>query len=1226
MSLTCPAGASFLGMRATRQRAGGWRRLLARFLPAYFLLAASVPGSVAWAPSHTGVCRASGSAFAAVQAGSGQTGRDWVEAVLNQWSGAPATPVPYWRALAGHLAIVVLLLATAYVWHRAVARRIVAVMADLEAKNRELRHQQEETRLSEARFRLIFENAPDAIAISRLDDGVLLDANPVLLENCGFASIGEARATGFRVYAALADGVDEAVLGEIREKGLVRDREARFLRPDGTARDIIYSSVLLPAEEGDQALSVVVDVTEKVMALNALRESEARYRELVENVNSVILRMDCEGKILFINEFAQRFFGYGAEDVVGRNVVGTIVPETDSSGEDLRAMIASIGRCPERYVGNENENMRRDGSRVWLSWTNRPLHDAEGGVKELLCVANDITARRQAEAVRQESEARFRELAVFFPETIYECDTKGRITWANVAAHQAFGYSDAELARGLRAVDLLVPRDRERGHQSILRLLDGNPSDPAEYTAMRKDGTRFEVLVYSAVRYQDGEPAGLNGVVIDISQRVRMERAILESGKRARRQRSAIVSLALEKEVAGLDLSAAMQRVTAIVAATVGVARAGVWVLSDDATELRCLSLYEAGPAQHSSGAVLKTADYPRYLGAIRAESRVWASDAWTDPRTSELSAGYLVPLGITSMLDAGVQVEGELVGLVCLEHIGEPRQWQPDEESFASTVAAIVAQTVVSIRRREAEEALKESEERFRRLVENAPFGLSLMRPDQRFILLNQRFAGIFGYTMDDIPDKEAWLARAYPASDYREQVAATWAEDLGQGEQGCAPEVQESVVRCKDGQDRTIHSHAVVLQDGSQITSYEDITERERAAADRETLREQLLQAQKLESVGRLAGGVAHDFNNMLHAILGYTELALAEAAPEGPLQAHLREIQKAAEHSAHLTRQLLAFARKQTVSPRVLALNETVTEMLSMLGRLVGENIRVAWVPGARLWPVKMDPTQVGMVLANLCANARDAITETGRITIESQNVDIDEAYCATHANVSVGEYVMLAVSDDGRGMDPGTLSEVFEPFFTTKDVGEGTGLGLATVHGIALQNDGFVNVYSEVSEGTTFRFYVPRHREDGGQAESSSVEQAPVVRGGQEAILVVEDEPAILAVCGEGLRRLGYRTLLASTPGEALRLARSREGRIDLLITDVVMPEMNGRTLAAQIAELLPGIPCIHMSGYPANAIARHGILEEGLYFLQKPFNANTLAAKVREALDAAQPGG
>lgn len=389
------------------------------------------------------------------------------------------------------------------------------------------------------------------------------------------------------------------------------------------------------------------------------------------------------------------------------------------------------------------------------------------------------------------------------------------------------------------------------------------------------------------------------------------------------------------------------------------------------------------------------------------------------------------------------------------------------------------------------------------------------------------------------------------------------------------------------------------------------EDITERKR-------LEQQFRQVQKMEAIGQLAGGVAHDFNNMLGVIIGCAELSLEKAKQDASLRKNLEAILAAGHRSNEITRQLLAFARKQAIAPRILDLNETVEGMLKLLRRLIGEDIDLGWLPGTKLGPVKMDPSQIDQILANLCVNARDALVGVGKVTIETQNATFDDAYCAEHEGACPGEYVMLAVSDNGVGIDKATMDKIFEPFFTTKELGKGTGLGLATVYGIVKQNAGFINVYSEPDHGSTFKIYLPRHAAKADQIPRQRP-KAPTARG-QENILLVEDEYEVLHMVKQMLERLGYDVLIASTPGEAIRVASEKHGEIHMLLTDVIMPEMNGRNLAEKLSSRDPELKCLFMSGYTDSAIAHHGVLDERANFIQKPFSRHELAVKVREVLD------
>jgi len=381
---------------------------------------------------------------------------------------------------------------------------------------------------------------------------------------------------------------------------------------------------------------------------------------------------------------------------------------------------------------------------------------------------------------------------------------------------------------------------------------------------------------------------------------------------------------------------------------------------------------------------------------------------------------------------------------------------------------------------------------------------------------------------------------------------------------------------------------------------------------------LESQLRQAQKMESIGLLAGGVAHDFNNMLSVIVGNSDLALLELDHHHPVYAMLKGIRSAAERSADLTNQLLAFARKQTIIPVVLDLNDAVEGILKMMRRLIGEDIDLAWLPGSGVPLVKMDPSQIDQVLANLCVNARDAIGGVGKVTVETSCAVYDDEFCLHHPGFVPGNFVVLSVSDDGVGMKKEILGRVFEPFFSTKERGEGTGLGLATVYGIIKQNGGFINAYSEPGEGTTFKICLPQELDD--SIEAAETEPDEPVRGGSETILVVEDEVAILDLASRILRGKGYTVLAVADPIEAIQLVRENPSEVDLLLTDVILPKMSGSDLVAELQVFSKGLRHLYMSGYTANIISDRGVLDGGVAFLQKPFSKRELEEKVRGVLD------
>jgi PAS domain S-box-containing protein len=506
-----------------------------------------------------------------------------------------------------------------------------------------------------------------------------------------------------------------------------------------------------------------------------------------------------------------------------------------------------------------------------------------------------------------------------------------------------------------------------------------------------------------------------------------------------------------------------------------------------------------------------------------------------------------------------------------------------------------------------------KQAEASVRKLsqaIEQSPVSIIITDTKGSIEFVNAKFTQITGYTYSEALGQNPSFLKSgeTPAQEYRRLWQTISSGDVWQG---------EFHNRKKNGE--LFWEHATispVRNTDNVITHYvavkEDITERKKLA-------DQVRQSQKLEAVGQLAGGVAHDFNNMLGVIIGHSEMALLKADQNSPLRKNIEAILAAGKRSTEVTRQLLAFARKQPIAPKVLNLNRTVEGMLKLLRRLIGEDMDLVWVPGDALWPVKMDPSQVDQILANLCVNARDAIGGPGMITIETQKADFDDAYCAEHNGFSPGEYVMLTVSDNGSGMDNSTIEKIFDPFFTTKEVSKGTGLGLATVYGIIKQNAGFINVYSEPGHGSTFRIYLPRYS---GMLVHTSKQSpvAPLPRG-DETILLVEDEPEVLEMAKQMLENFGYTVLASSTPREAIHIARENSGDINLVITDMIMPEMTGRDLISNLISLRAGLKYLFISGYSENVISHHGILEKGVNLIQKPFSSQELAAKVREVLDS-----
>jgi two-component system cell cycle sensor histidine kinase/response regulator CckA len=510
---------------------------------------------------------------------------------------------------------------------------------------------------------------------------------------------------------------------------------------------------------------------------------------------------------------------------------------------------------------------------------------------------------------------------------------------------------------------------------------------------------------------------------------------------------------------------------------------------------------------------------------------------------------------------------------------------------------------------RRRAERELRAREASFRLLFESNPHSMWVFDLETlRFLEVNAAAIAHYGYTRDEFLAMRITDIR--PPDEVGRAVLAV-RNDVAAGVQSHSGSWQHLL---KDGRviDVDVVAHDIDFggRAGRLVVAH-DVTERTRLEA-------QLLQSQKLEAVGQLAAGVAHDFNNLLNVITGYSELLLRALPRPGPGHDRTEQILRAAERGASLTRQLLAFSRRQVLEPRVLDLSTTVEDVKSMLTRLIGEDIRIVTSAPAGLGTVWADPGQMEQVLVNLAVNARDAMPQGGALVLETANVDLDADYVRTHPGSRPGRHVRLAVSDTGHGMDPATAAHIFEPFFTTKPRGKGTGLGLATVHGIVKQSGGHVDLYTEAGHGTTFKIYLPRVDE----AVAAAVEPVAVAaaQGGAETIVLVEDEEGLRSLIREVLEDGGYRVIDAGTPEEGLAAAQEAAGRVDLLMTDVILPQMRGNELAARVRAACPGVRVLFMSGYTDEAVGQHVVLDSGAHFLQKPFALAALLAKVRAVLD------
>jgi PAS domain S-box-containing protein len=734
------------------------------------------------------------------------------------------------------------------------------------------------------------------------------------------------------------------------------------------------------------------------------------------------------------------------------------------------------------------------------------------------------------------------------------------IALVNRGAERLSGYSKDELEGGMTWAQLIPDADdldRMRGYHRLRRIDPALAPDQYDATVRTRDGARRRTTIRVAL--VPGTTSSLISLV-DISDRIAAEEAIHHQEEK---YRSLVDNM--QDTVYRCDLEGRLTFVSPAGARVLGIASTEELIGRDIASE------FYGNPD-----------DRLALLDELKRHGKVTNYEIALKRRD-----GSLVPVSTNS-------------------------QFFYDKHGHLSGVEGIFSDIS---QRKAAEEMSRQSEDKFSKIFMMAPDCIAITRLSDGLILdVNRGFEEITGWPRDEAVGHTSHDIRFWVDRSARDHMCAELR--TGRDVMGC-----DFRFRRKDGSERTgIYSARVILIDDERCLVFilQDVTDRIRLQDERRRLEQQLSQSRKMDAIGQLAGGVAHDFNNMLGVILGETELALLSLDPAEPVHGHLLEIQTAARRSTDLTKRLLAFARRQTIAPRVLNLNETVAGMLTMLRRLIGEDIDLRWAPGIDVWPVLMDPGQIDQILANLCVNARDAIAGIGKVTIETRNASLDEAFCSIRTNCVPGDYILLSVSDSGHGMDPETLESLFEPFFTTKAVGRGTGLGLATVYGIVRQNSGAVTVDSTVNVGSAFRIYLPRFA---GAVEPTQVEPVAEPTGqGRETILLVEDEPGVLKLSRMMLERLGYRVLSAGMPGKAIQLAETHAGTIHLLMTDVIMPEMNGRDLASRLQTRYPGLRTLFASGYTSDVIAHRGVLEGGVHFIQKPFSMAELSAKVREALD------
>lgn len=673
-------------------------------------------------------------------------------------------------------------------------------------------------------------------------------------------------------------------------------------------------------------------------------------------------------------------------------------------------------------------------------------------------------------------------------------------------------------------------------------------------------------------------------------------------------QRDALLKLTAEPLNDFDDLEAALARIVEVSAATLNVHRVSIWQLDASRTAIECLDQYEAGTDRHSAGMVLAAADYPNYFRSIDETDIVAADDAIGDVRTAEFTDDYLRPQGIVSMMDVPLHLNGQVVGILCHEHVGERRAWAADERSFAIAVSNLISLAFERCERLRAESAscLQVA------ALNAAADAIVIADLDARIVWVNPAFTALTGYVEAEAigrSPRELLYSGRQDSAFYERMWSALNEGHVWRG---------EIVNRRKNGETYLEEMTITPVSTNGLPSHYVAI---KRDLSDKRRLEAQFLQAQKMEVVGRLAGGIAHDFNNLLTVINGTAELALNDLPKDHPLRSAFDSIQESGTRAAGLTRQLLTFSRKQIVNRTPLKIADVLTGFRNMLQRLIGEDIALDVRVGASTGLVLADQGQVEQIVLNLAVNARDAMPLGGRLIIEATDVTLDQA--SARMSVRPGRYVRITVTDTGEGMTEEIKARLFEPFFTTKEAGKGTGLGLATVYAIVDQSGGRIGVESAPGKGTTFTIELPQLGADARVPASAPVPvmKTPPAAGG--TILVVEDDESVRELTAAILRSVGYAAVSAGDAAEALPLLKAMP--IDLIVTDVFLPGMGGQELAAEAAAIVPDVPVLFTSGHTDAIVSAHGLRERHVRFIAKPFTPQALAAKVREVLAAPGKG-
>jgi len=1068
---------------------------------------------------------------------------------------------------------------------------------------------------SEEKYRLLVENANEAIFV--IQDGMLRFFNIKNIELIGYSK-EELTSTPFINFVHPDDR--EAALGRylkrIRGEELPGINIFRIIDKAGNIKWAELNSVLISWEGRPATLNFLNDITERKRAEQALFDSEQRYRNLVENAPDVIFTLAPDGTITSLNPAFETITGWSRSEWLGKAFTAILRPDDLSRGlEFFRSVLKG-----EKTAPFELGALGESGDYLTAEFTVTP-QTQDGSVMGVLGIARDITDRKRAEEALKKSEERFRMAAESSSDLIYEWDIKERVDWFG-KIDELLGYAPNEFPRTFEAwTNSVHPDDRDRVITAVKNHLEKSEPYDIEYRVRRKDSTyNYWWVRGTAVRDEKGNPYRWVGAVTDITERKRAEEMLGASEERYRTLFEGAAEGILVADIESKQFKYVNPATCRILGYTV--------------EELTRLSLTDIHPKEALDYVVAEFEAQARgektlspEIPCLRKDGSVIYTSIATAPVVID---GHKCNVGFFTDVTDRKRAEESL------KQSEENARQFAQENAIMAEIGRIISSTL------NIDEIYESFSEEVKKII---PFDRIVINfiDTEKGTVKNVYMAGkeLRDRNVKDVyplegsgnaemvRTKSTLLIQTEDFSEFKDRFPMLWSTfQAGFRSIMNVPLFSKGkiigglLLRSRKPYAYTNEDVRLAERVGSQvagaIANAQLYTERIQAEKEREALQEQLRQSQKMEAIGRLAGGVAHDFNNILTVIKGYSQLSLTEMKREDPLRENIEEIKKSADRAADLTRQLLAFSRRQVMEMKVLDLNDLLRNLDKMLHRVIGEDIELATILEENLGRVKTDPGQIEQVIMNLAVNARDAMSKGGKLTIETANVDLDQAYARAHVAVKPGPYVMISASDTGVGMPPEIRDRIFEPFFTTKEKGKGTGLGLSTVYGIVKQSGGNIWVYSEPEKGTTFKIYLPRVDEPFEELKEKLVKEE--LPRGNETILIVEDEEDVLRLAGRILSRQGYHVLEASSGEEALKVCKKKKEPFHLLLTDVVMPQMSGRQLEEQLSRVCQDFKVLYMSGYTDNAITHHGVLEKGMNYIQKPFTVDSLIRKVRGVLD------